>query len=104
MRSVLVTRQPVAKDAPRDCEGRGHHNHESDGSVYVRHSERPAGEVVTVTCCHCGATTEGMPVHSARTSPPDAAAYSRKACGDALPVTKRFPSDVETRHEVKVQR
>lgn len=104
-RSVTVERKPFDKDALRDCEGLGHHNHEPDGSVYVRHEGRTQGEKVTVSCCFCGTTTPDMPVYSRSTSAPALASYSRAACGDALPVTKRTPNDVETRHAPKqVQR
>ncbi len=53
---------PVINQSPRDkqthCQEFGHHWHESDGSVFARHSGREPGTFVSVVCCHCGANAD----------------------------------------------
>jgi len=68
-----------------DCPGRnGHHYHEPDGTLYVRHNERKQGDVVTLHCCWCGESREGMPVYSRSPKPSPNQYPNPSACGEKV--------------------
>lgn len=63
-----------------DCSHKGHHVHEADGSVYIRHSGRPMGETVDVHCCQCGTSLGPVPVYGKNKAP--ALIPAPTNCGD----------------------
>lgn len=50
----------------------GHCNHAPDGSMFMRHNQRPVDSVVDITCCWCGHEQQTAG-YSAKQDPPKAA-------------------------------